>query len=130
MASLVHMEPEKLSLDDLETVCEELHPVERLWYNIGLQLQVPLVDLQLIESEHKDDHSTCLKRMIKKWIEAGNANWETLCQVLKIVGDDMKLVNKLLVKYCGETESDDSSDPDSTSSEHIVFMNYHLGFQS
>ena len=58
--------------------------------------------------------------MIKKWIEAGNANWETLCQELKIVGDDMKLVNKLLVKYCGETESDDSSDPDSTSSEHSV----------
>lgn len=113
MASLVHMEPEKLSLDDLETVCEELCSVERKWYNIGLQLQVPLADLQIIESECKDDQRICLRRMIQKWLEAGNATWVTLCEVLKIVGDDMKLVDKLLEKYCGKTEGDDSSDQSS-----------------
>ena len=104
------MEQKKLDLGDLETLCEELHPVERRWHNIGLQLNVPVTDLQHIESEHKNDHSTCLRQMLKKWLESGNASWETLCDVLKFVGDDTKLADKLFEKYCGITEgvTDDS----------------------
>ena len=99
-------QPKKLDLDDLDTLCDELHSVRRSWYNIGLQLGVPVTDLQHIESKHKY-RSSCLRQMLKKWLEFGNsASWETLCEVLRLVGDDRKLVTNLLEKYCGK-ESDE-----------------------
>ena len=100
-----YQQPKKLDLDDLDTLCDELHSVRRRWYNIGLQLQLPATDLQHIESKHRH-HSSCLRWMLKKWLELGSASWETLCAVLRLVGDSRKLAADLLEKYCGK-ESDD-----------------------
>ena len=101
-----YQQPKSLSLRDLNTLCEELHPVKRKWYDIGLQLQVPVMDLQLIEFVCKDDHSNCLKQMLIKWLMMGNATLEELCGVLRLIGGDRRLADELLDKY-GSTKDDD-----------------------
>ena len=101
-----------LSLDDLGTVLTELHPVRSRWYNIGLQLLVPVTDLQRIESEYKNDHGTCLRQMLIKWLEKGTASWETLIEALKspiVQGDEnMALAANLEKKYCREEGEEES----------------------
>ena len=92
-----YQQPKGLGLNDLETLCEELHPVKQRWYHIGLQLQVPVMDLLLIKSECKD--STCLRLVLRKWLMMGNASWEKLCAVLRLIGGDRRLADELLDKY-------------------------------
>jgi hypothetical protein len=50
-----------MNLEDLGIVLTELFGVKEKWFNIGLQLSVPVKDLQQIFSEHKNDHSTGLR---------------------------------------------------------------------
>ena len=99
-----------LSLNDLGTVLTELHSARAKWYNIGLQLLVPVADLQRIESEYKNDHSTCLRQMLIKWLEMGSANWGALIDALQapiVHGDKNKaLAETLRKKYCGEGEKE------------------------
>ena len=108
-----YQKPKELDLDDLETLCEELRSIKRRWYNIGVQLQVPVADLQRIESEYKNDHSTCLRQMLIKWLETGSANWGALIDALQapiVHGDENKaLAEVLLKKYCGEGEEQTQS---------------------
>ena len=97
-----------LSVNDLSIVLTELHPARSKWYNIGLQLLVPVPDLQRIESEYKNDHGTCLRQMLIKWLEMETATWETLIEALKspiVQGDEnMALAANLQKKYCGKEE--------------------------
>ena len=98
-----------LTLDDLGLILEEIFPVRDKWYNIGLQLQVPVKELQRIESEHKNDHTTCLRLMLIKWLELGCASWRSLCDALHspiVLGGNAALANTLMEKYCqvGEKE--------------------------
>ena len=106
MASSSSKQQQVLSLNDLGTVLTELHPVRSKWYNIGLQLLVPVTDLQRIESEYKNDHGTCLRQMLIKWLEMGTATWETLVKALQapiVQGDENKaLAENLQKKYCGD----------------------------
>ena len=92
-----------LSLSDLGDVLTELHPARAKWFNIGLQLKVSVTDLQRIESEYKNDHSTCLRQMLIKWLEMGSATWEVICDALQapIVqgGESNTLAQHLRNKY-------------------------------
>ena len=102
-----------LSVNDLGTVLTELHPVRSRWYNIGLELLVPMTDLQRIESEYKNDHGTCLRQMLIKWLEMGTASWETLIKALQAPigqGDDNKALAENLQKkyYCGQGGEEES----------------------
>ena len=92
-----------LNLSDLGAVLTELYSIRDKWYNIGLQLKVPVTELQRIESEHKNDHTTCLRLMLTKWLESGCASWRSLCDALRspiVLGDDAALVSTLIKKYC------------------------------
>ena len=93
-----------LGLDDLGVVLNELFPCRGKWYYIGLQLGlVPVSDLNKIELEYKNDHITCLRQMLTKWLESGRGNWETLCQAIDspiVRGDDNSLVGRLREKFC------------------------------
>ena len=95
-----------LGLNDLGTVLTEIHSVRAKWYNIGLQLSVPVADLQRIESEYKNDHGTCLRHMLIKWLEMGCATWKALIDALQspIVqgGENNALADTLSRRYCGE----------------------------
>lgn len=98
-----------LNVNDLGSVLTELHPARAKWYNIGLQLRVSVTDLQRIESEYKNDHSTCLRQMLVKWLETGTATWEAICDALQapIVqgGESSTLAEHLRSKYCGGEET-------------------------
>ena len=95
-----------LGLNDLGTVLTEIHSVRAKWYNIGLQLSVQVADLQRIESEYKNDHGTCLRHMLIKWLEIGCATWKALIDALQspIVqgGENNALADTLSRRYCGE----------------------------
>ena len=99
----------ELRLEDLRVVFTELYTVRGQWYNLGLQLKVKVQDLQKIETEYKNDHGTCLRQMLTKWLESGRGNWETLCQAIDspiVRGDDNLLVAKLRGKFCQSDEGE------------------------
>ena len=109
-----------LSLKDLRVVLTELHKVRDKWYNLGLQLQVSVIELQKIEAEYKTDTGTCLRKMLIKRLELGNASWESLCEALQstlVLGGDAALAITLQKKYCrvGESESKQKKRPASVS---------------
>jgi len=59
------------------------------WYNLGLQLLDPKYDneLNIIETDIKNDAATCCRKMFRKWlnIEAKLASWDKLIEALRIV---------------------------------------------
>ena len=89
-----------LSLNDLPLVLEELHDVRKKWYEIGLQLSVPVEDLESVLSEHKNDQNFCLCRVLITWLKSGRANWPTMCSVLtnRTIGEKV-LAGELRKKY-------------------------------
>ena len=91
-------------MEDLGIVLTELFGVREKWFNIGLQLSVPVKDLQRIFSEHKNDHSTALRLMLVKWLEMGEASWKSLSRALSSqIVEESTLANKLQQKYCSTT---------------------------
>ena len=92
-----------LSLADLGILLTELRKVRDKWYNLGLQLPVPLKELLKIEAEYKTDTSTCLCLLLSKWLKLGSASWESLIEALQspsVLGRDADLVITLQNKYC------------------------------
>ena len=111
-----------ISINDLGVVLTELYPVRGKWYNIGLQLQVPVIDLQRIESEYKNDHSTCLRQMLIKLLEMGSATWEAMCEALQspiVLGEDKALATNLMKKYCGDGEEEPTKSKKRKCSENL-----------
>lgn len=93
-----------MNLEDLGIVLTELFGVREKWFNIGLQLSVPVKDLQQIFSEHKNDHSTALRLMLVKWLEMGEASWKSLSRALSgQIVEESTLAKKLQQKYCSTT---------------------------
>ena len=76
------------------------------------RLNVSVVELQRIESEYKNDHSTCLRQMLIKWLGLGQANWKSLCEALQcpiVLGEDGSQATNLLKKYCETGVSDNNA---------------------
>ena len=93
-----------MNLEDLGPALTELFAVREKWFNIGLQLSVPVKELQKIFSEHKNDHSTGLRMMLIKWLEMGEASWKALCGALSSqIVEESALAKKLQQKYCSRT---------------------------
>ena len=88
-----------LVLNDLAIVLDELHDVRKMWYEIGLRLQVSVEDLETISSEHKSDQHS-LRRVVLLWLKSRNATWSVLCNALnnRTVGE-MSLADKLRKRY-------------------------------
>ena len=53
-----------LCVKDLKQVLSGLYPTRTKWYNIGLELEVPVETLESIKSENKDDVGACLREML------------------------------------------------------------------
>ena len=93
-----------MNLEDLGPVLTELFPIKQKWFNIGIQLSVPVKELQKIFTDHKNDHNTGLRLMLIKWLESGQANWKTLCGALTSqIVEESTLAKKLQRKYCDMT---------------------------
>ena len=93
-----------MNLEDLGPVLTELFGVKDKWFNIGIQLSVPVKDLQKIFSDHKNDHGTGLRMMLVKWLEMGQGSWKALCTALSSpIVEESSLGKKLQQKYCNRT---------------------------
>ena len=93
-----------LSIDDLGEVFEGLHGTRKKWYDIGLKLGVPVVELDRIHCEHADSHSS-LRETLKTWLKTANKpTWQSIVGTLKsvIVGEP-KLAQDIEARYTAET---------------------------
>ena len=62
---------EEYSEADLPNLMERLHPVRAKWYNLGLQLEISVGDLEAIQQEHRRAED-CLREMLVKWLKRVN----------------------------------------------------------
>ena len=72
------------------------------WYNIGLQLNLPVGTLDKIREQYSDPQ-TCLREMLKTWLVTVNPypTWRTLVKVLKRRAvEEHSLADGLKVKNC------------------------------
>ena len=69
-------------MNDLGRVYEAVYPARPKWYDIGLQLRVPVDTLDCIEGERGDDGDH-LRNVLKKWLKEGGATWGALADALK-----------------------------------------------
>ena len=69
-------------MNDLRHAHEAVYPARTGWYNIGLQLQVPVDTLDSIEREKGDDGDH-LRNVLKSWLKQGGATWGALSDALK-----------------------------------------------
>ena len=101
----------KLTLDDLGLLLEELTVVHRQWYYLGLQLKVRPETLDIIKAQFPDPTHLLLE-ILKTWLTTSdNPSWKTLTDALRSrsVGAS-QLAADLQKKYClvEETEVDES----------------------
>ena len=98
----------KLGKDDLRSVLNELLLIKEKWYNLGLELDVPVEELEKIESGSSNDQTTCLRKMLTKCLESGQADWRLLCEALRrplVLGEGAGLARALMKKYCQAKDS-------------------------
>jgi len=92
----------ELSLDDLATVRKELHEARTKWYDIGLELKVPVGTLDSIEAQ-SDDTKKCLLEALKHWLKTVDPKptWQALVDALRsCVVEENQLANSLEEKHC------------------------------
>ena len=108
-----------LTVDDLRHVIGAVYPARTKWYNIGLQLDVPVDTLDSIERERGDDGDH-LRNMLKWWLKQGAATWRALADALKnpIIGEH-QLSKKLDIRARGQMIK---LQPDSIESTSILSM--------
>ena len=91
----------KLTVDDLGHVLEEVIDVSAHWYPLGLQLQVRTGTLDRIRAQFTDPRDQLLE-MLKTWLNTcDNPSWNVLTEALRSrsVAKSM-LAGVLETKYC------------------------------
>ena len=91
----------KLSLDNLGQVMEEVLDVSAQWYHLGLQLKVGTGTLDSIQTQFTDPKRQLLE-MLKTWLTTNTStSWKTLTDALRSrsVGAS-QLAGVLETKYC------------------------------
>ena len=88
-------------MEDRPTV-QQLNEVMRIehveittkWYDLGLQL-MDINTLKVIESDHRNNASTCCRIMLEKWLEkTPSASWKQLVTALSNI--DMKTAANII----------------------------------
>ena len=94
-----------LGADDLAEVYKEILEVRGDWYNIGLELKVPLKDLDRIKFTHSDN-AKCLREVLQMWLTRKipgeeSPSWRSLTKALRSpsIGKPL-LADELERKYC------------------------------
>ena len=96
-----HISGNKLTLDDLGCVLEEVLDVTAQWYSLGLQLKVRATTLDTIQVQFLDTKRQLLETL-KVWLTTSeNTSWMTLTDALKSrsVGA-CQLAGTVETKYC------------------------------
>ena len=101
-----------LTVDHLRIVRAELFKACTKWYDIGLELKVPVNILDSIEGQF-GNHSDKLRETLQIWLKtATEPSWQDVVGVLKspVVGEP-KLASDIESKYCTTAETAQASGP-------------------
>ena len=109
---ILHFSGNKLTLDDLGQVLEEVLDVSAQWYHLGIQLELKVGTLDSISAQFTDPKHQLLE-ILKTWLTTSdNTSWRTLTDALRSrnVGAS-ELSGILETKYClvEETQADSSN---------------------
>ena len=95
-----------LSINDLCEIQSELHEVRDKWYHLGVQLKVPVSDLNAIRIQYRNDPDDCLSHMLTRWlsITIPSPTWQTVIDALCTAPIKRLLVaEQIRKKYCDES---------------------------
>ena len=98
---ILNLSGNKLTLNDIGQVMEEVLDVSAQWYHLGLQLKVRTGTLESVQAQFTDPKRQLLK-MLKTWLTTcDNTTWKTLIAALRSqsVGAS-QLAGVLETKYC------------------------------
>ena len=69
------------------------------WYQLGVQLKIPLATLSTIESDHPRDAERCMTEILNWWLQnAPESSWEKLTEAVEAMGGFRALVERLKKK--------------------------------
>jgi len=91
-----------LGIHHLKDVHEELIGVSHKWYDIGLQLNLPVGTLDRIREQYSDPQ-TRLREILKSWLVSVDPypTWRALVKVLKRRAvEEHSLADELKAKHC------------------------------
>ena len=107
--SFLDLSGNKLTLDDLGQVMEEVLDVSAQWYHLGVQLKVRIGTLDSIQAQFHDPKRQLLE-VLKIWLTTSDdTSWKTLAVALRSRSvAASQLASVLETKYClvEETEVD------------------------
>lgn len=71
-------------MTDLRHVRALLYPIRKKWYDIGIELDIDVAELDIIRDKY-DDPADCLLEMIKLWLRSINPlpTWSILADALR-----------------------------------------------
>ena len=86
-----------LTIKDLGSVRMDTFEACSKWYDVGLDLGIPVYELDQIQHEHRGKTMECHRAMLKCWLNAGeNTTWVALIEVLRSkVVEENSLAQKL-----------------------------------
>ena len=99
-----------LTLKDLATIRKDTYKSLSKWYDVGLELGVPVDELDRIQRDHGCETKDCHREMLKSWLKgAVNTTVAALVEALSsdVVGESA-LARKLEEKYCPVKKLDNS----------------------
>ena len=100
----------QLSSSDARVVFDSVWEARQKWYNIGLQLNLDVNDLDAIQIRNNANPDCCIKEMLVCWLRGGGATWGALIGALKhkTVGYS-DLANGITAKFIGQATNDSKS---------------------
>ena len=89
--------PTPLTLKEIQNKLNEIAAAK--WYQLGIQLEIPVATLSTIESDHPRDAQRCMTEMLVQWLRnAPECSWQKLTEALEAMGGYRALVEKLRKK--------------------------------
>jgi len=130
-----HPTASHLGIHHLKDVHEELIGISHKWYDIGLQLNLPVGTLDKIREQYSDPQ-ICLREILKNWLVTVNPypTWRTLVKVLKsrAIGEH-SLAKELKAEHCkgkGKERTHADSLPKARTKEELVKVKRELSDDS
>ena len=96
-----------LGLNDLAEVVNEVFDARAKWYDIGLNLKVPVSTLETIRAQYRDNPQDCLREMLMVWLKMDpQPTWKALVDALRrrMVGE-ARLADVLEAKWCPKLDT-------------------------
>ena len=124
---IINFSGNKLTLNDLDPVLEEVLEVSAQWYHLGLQLKVRTGNLDSIQAQFSDPKRQLLE-MLKTWLTTSdNTSRRALTDALRSrsVGAS-QLASELERKYCLVEENEVNSGTFASDSWPVTPMHFYL----